>query len=75
MRTADLVLIPVATSHVDLWAVDVVLYMAEREKKPTLMVLTRGRPGTRLAAEISAANRLAACFLLESSTIQHYDKQ
>ncbi|MAC78286.1 MAG: cobyrinic acid a,c-diamide synthase [Rhodobacteraceae bacterium] len=54
MRTADLVLIPVATSHVDLWAVEVVLYMAEREKKPTLMVLTRGRPGTRLAAEISA---------------------
>ena len=54
MRTADLVLIPVATSHVDLWAVEVVLYMAEREKKPALMVLTRARPGTRLAAEISA---------------------
>merc|ERR1711969_388061 len=53
MRTADLVLIPVATSHVDLWAVEVVLYMAEREKKPTLMVLTRGRPGPRLAAEIA----------------------
>ncbi|MEY8842322.1 AAA family ATPase, partial [Cribrihabitans sp. XS_ASV171] len=27
MRAADLVLIPVATSHLDLWAVEVVLYL------------------------------------------------
>ena len=53
LRTADLVLIPVATSHVDLWAVEVVLYMAEREKKPAMMVMTRARPNTRLAAEIA----------------------
>lgn len=53
LRAADLVLIPVATSHVDLWAVEVVLYLAEREKKPAMVVMTRARPGTRLAAEIA----------------------
>ncbi|MFK7753999.1 MAG: ParA family partition ATPase [Sedimentitalea sp.] len=53
LRAADLVLIPVATSHVDLWAVEVVLYMADRERKPTMMVMTRARAGTRLAADVA----------------------
>ncbi|MEM8728783.1 MAG: ParA family partition ATPase [Pseudomonadota bacterium] len=53
MRAADLVLVPVATSHVDLWAVEVVLYMAEREKKPVMLVMTRARAGTRLASDIA----------------------
>ncbi len=31
LRVSDLVLIPVATSHVDLWAVEVVLYLADAD--------------------------------------------
>ena len=53
LRAADLVLIPVATSHVDLWAVEVVLYLADRERKPAMVVLTRARNGTKLTAEIA----------------------
>lgn len=53
LRAADLVLIPVATSHVDLWAVEVVLYLADREGKPAMMVMTRARKGTRLAADVA----------------------
>ena len=53
LRAADLVLIPVATSHLDLWAVEVVLYLAEREGKPAMMVMTRARAGTRLAADVA----------------------
>ncbi|MAY87975.1 MAG: cobyrinic acid a,c-diamide synthase [Pseudooceanicola sp.] len=53
LRAADLVLVPVATSHVDLWAVEVVLFLADRESKPAMMVMTRARKGTRLAADIA----------------------
>ena len=53
LRAADLVLIPVATSHLDLWAVEVVLYLADRESKPTMMVMTRARAGTRLAQDVA----------------------
>lgn len=54
LRSADLVLVPVATSHLDLWAVEVVLYLAEREKKPAMIVMTRNRAGTRLANDVAA---------------------
>ena len=53
LRAADLVLIPVATSHLDLWAVEAVLYLARRESKPSLVVMTRARKGTRLGAEVA----------------------
>jgi len=53
LRASDLVLVPVATSHLDLWAVEVVLYLAGRESKPAMIVMTRNRPGTRLAAEVA----------------------
>ena len=53
LRAADLVLIPVATSHLDLWAVEVVLYLAAREGKPSMMVMTRARKGTRLGADVA----------------------
>lgn len=53
LRAADLVLVPVATSHLDLWAVEVVLYLAEREEKPAMIVMTRNRPGTRLALDVA----------------------
>ena len=53
LRAADLVLIPVASSHLDLWAVEVVLYLTDREEKPAMMVMTRSRSGTRLGADVA----------------------
>lgn len=52
LRIADLVLVPVATSHVDLWAVEAVLDLTQRAAKPAMMVMTRARPGTRLGADV-----------------------
>jgi chromosome partitioning protein len=60
LREADLVLIPVAASHLDLWATDGVLDLIARESRPGLVVLNRAKAGTRLAVEIaSAAGQLA----------------
>lgn len=53
LREADLVLVPVAASHVDLWATEGVLDLARREDKAALLVMNRMRPGTRLAAEVA----------------------
>lgn len=53
LRVADLVLVPVATSHVDLWATEGVLDLARREKAEVLVVLNRTRPNTRLSAEVA----------------------
>lgn len=61
LREADLILVPVAASHVDLWAVEGVLDLAARERKRTTIVLNRSRAGTRLAEEVAeAAARLDA---------------
>jgi chromosome partitioning protein len=60
LREADLVLIPVASSHVDLWATDGVLDLAARENRKTLIVLNRCKAGTRLAEDVAnAASDLA----------------
>ncbi|MBW7056326.1 ParA family protein [Paracoccus bogoriensis] len=53
LRVADLVLVPVATSHVDLWATEGVLDLARREKAEVLVVLNRTRPNTRLSADVA----------------------
>lgn len=53
LRKAALVLVPVATSHVDLWATESVLDLARREDTPAMIVLNRTRARTRLGAEIS----------------------
>ncbi|WP_281966715.1 ParA family partition ATPase [Roseovarius nanhaiticus] len=53
LRKADLVLVPVATSHVDLWATESVLDLARRADTPAMIVLNRTRAGTRLGAEIA----------------------
>lgn len=55
LREADLILVPVAASHVDLWATDGVLDLAARENKRATVVLNRAKAGTRLAAEVAAA--------------------
>lgn len=53
LRKAALVLVPVATSHVDLWATESVLDLARRAGTPAMLVLNRTRVGTRLGAEIA----------------------
>lgn len=61
LREADLVIVPVAASHVDLWATEGVLDLAARERKRGLLVLNRMTAGTRLAAEVAeAAGQLTA---------------
>ncbi|SHJ21166.1 chromosome partitioning protein [Palleronia salina] len=52
LRATDLVLVPVATSQVDLWAVDSILDLAERIRKPAMVVLNRFKSGTRVSDEI-----------------------
>lgn len=60
LREADLVLVPVASSHVDLWATDGVLDLVAREKRRAIIILNRAKAGTRLAEEVAqAAGKLA----------------
>ncbi|WP_439522237.1 ParA family partition ATPase [Marivita sp.] len=61
LRVADLVVVPVSVSHVDLWATEGVLDLARREDKEALVVLNRARKNTRLGTEVAeAAEKLAA---------------
>lgn len=60
LRAADLVLVPVAASHLDLWATEGVLDLVAREGGRALIVLNRMKAGTRLAEEIAAAAAAAA---------------
>ncbi len=53
LRVADLVIVPVASSHVDLWATEGVLDLARREKASVLVVLNRTKSNTRLGVEIA----------------------
>jgi chromosome partitioning protein len=55
LRAADLVLVPVAASHVDLWATEGVLDLVAREGGRALIVLNRIKAGTRLAEEVATA--------------------
>ena len=61
LRVADLVIVPVSVSHVDLWATEGVLDLARREDKEAMIVLNRGRPNTRLGTDVAkAAEKLMA---------------
>lgn len=53
LRKSALTLVPVATSHADLWATESVLDQSERAGCPTMLVLNRTRAGTNLGAEIA----------------------
>lgn len=55
LREADLVLVPVSASPVDLWATEGVLDLAAREGHRPMIVLNRTRSGTRIGEEIAAA--------------------
>jgi chromosome partitioning protein len=55
LREADLILVPVGSSHVDLWATDGVVDLAVRVGKRCVIVLNRVKSGTRLADEVASA--------------------
>jgi chromosome partitioning protein len=55
LREASLVLVPVSSSMLDLWATDGVLDLAARVGKPSIIILNRCSAGTRLAQEIATA--------------------
>ena len=55
LKAADLVLVPVSASEVDLWATEGVLDLAARERRRPLAVLNRARAGTRLTDKVRAA--------------------
>ncbi|MBE2277466.1 MAG: ParA family protein [Rhodobacteraceae bacterium] len=59
LREADLVLVPVTGSMVDLWAVDGLMDLISREGRRALIVLNRVRAGSRLTAEVAAAAEAA----------------
>ncbi|HEX9857637.1 MAG TPA: ParA family partition ATPase [Paracoccaceae bacterium] len=70
LRVADLVLIPVASSHVDLWATEGVLDLAAREGKRATIVLNRTKAGTRLGADVARAAGELSCELADARLSQ-----
>ncbi len=66
LRESDLVLVPVAASHVDVWATESVLDLARRERRPAMVVLNRVKAGTRVLDEVAAA--VAAMEVLQAQT-------
>lgn len=54
IRAADLVLLPVQPSPMDLWAMAPTLEVARREKTPVLVVLNRMPPRGRLSDQVMA---------------------
>ncbi|WP_108484270.1 ParA family partition ATPase [Oceaniglobus ichthyenteri] len=57
LKISDLVLVPVASSQVDVWAVESVLDLVSREKRDALVVLNRFKAGTRVGHDVTAAVR------------------
>lgn len=55
LRASDLVVVPVATSHLDLWATEGVLDLARRERRDSLVVLNRVPPRARVIEEVARA--------------------
>lgn len=55
LREADLVIVPIATSHVDIWATEGVLELARRERRPVMIVLNRAAARARLTGEVREA--------------------
>jgi chromosome partitioning protein len=58
LREADLVLVPVAASMVDLWATDGVFDLIGREGRRGVIILNRVKAGTRLGDEVATAAAL-----------------
>ncbi len=52
LRESDMVLVPVATSAVDVWALDSILDLTERVGVPAMVVLNRYKSGTRVSEDV-----------------------
>ncbi|SPJ26446.1 ParA family partition ATPase [Palleronia abyssalis] len=52
LRESSLVLVPVATSQLDMWALDSILELAERVDIPSLVVLNRFKAGTHVSDDV-----------------------
>ena len=52
LRAADLVIVPITVSQLDLWATESVLEMAAREEKDAILVMNRAAPRAKLTAEV-----------------------
>ena len=52
IETADLIVVPITPSLVDLWAVEPTISMAKQDKKPFILVLNRAAMRTRLTHKI-----------------------
>lgn len=55
LRQAALVLVPLAVSHLDLWALEGVLDLVRREGREARLVLNRASPRARLTATLGTA--------------------
>ena len=55
LRESDVILVPLSASHVDLWATQDVLDLADRVNKNAHILMNRTRSGTRLGAEVADA--------------------
>lgn len=55
IRESDLVIVPVSASHMDVWATEGVLDLANREKARVMVVLNRAKSGTKVAASVDDA--------------------
>ncbi len=55
MEAADLIVVPVQPSPVDLWATETTLEMAAKEDRPTILVVNRVPARARLTAEMLEA--------------------
>lgn len=55
LRAADIVIVPIAISQMDLWATEGLVDLAKREGRRTVAVLNRLRAGLRLSSEIASS--------------------
>jgi chromosome partitioning protein len=67
LREADLILVPLSASHVDIWATHDVLELADRAGKAAHIVLNRTRSGTRLGDEVAEAVKELEATALKST--------
>lgn len=67
LRAADLVLVPLSASHVDIWATQDVIDLADRASKRAYIVMNRTRSGTKLGAEVLEAVKELEAEVLEAS--------
>jgi len=57
LEAADLVVVPIQPTPVDLWATEPTLAAIDRERRPGLLVVNRALPRAALGAEVEAAIR------------------